>query len=106
MTREPTVSILKETYQTLSKKAQKNHMLIKTYVNELLLMNLEKDDFLSKYAPYISKIGIEGNTLYLKDHKKDKVIEIRLRDGKIQSSNTDPIYVQYAMALPELGRLK
>ena len=76
------------------------------WVSEYLLMNLERDDFLAKYAPFLHTIGIQDNSLYLKDSKTDKVIEINYKDGKLQCSEDNPIYLQYAMAMPELARLK
>lgn len=76
------------------------------YVDEYLLINLEKDDFLRTYAPGLSKIGITDNVLYLKDSKENKVIEIRLVNGILQSNDENPIYTQFAMALPELAKLK
>lgn len=76
------------------------------WLSEYLLMNLERDEFVRQYAPYISKIGIQENTLFLKDTKKDKIIEVRLVNNKLQCTDDDPIYLQYAIAMPELARLK
>lgn len=76
------------------------------WVSNYLLMNLERDDFMRQYAPFIAKIGIQENTLFLKDTKKDKIIEVRLVNNKLQCTDDDPIYLQYAIALPELARLK
>jgi len=76
------------------------------WISEYLLMNLEKDEFLTQYAPFVSKIGIQGNVLTLKDSKKNKYVEIRMVNGRLQSDNDDPIYLQYALALPEIIALR
>jgi len=101
-----TVDIERNLHQKLVKNAESSGTSLRKYVNELLLMNLEKDEFLSKYAPFLHKIGIQDNALYIKDSKNNKLVEIRLKNGKLQSNDDDPIYLQYAMALPELSRLK
>ena len=85
--------------------SEKSDKTFVRWISDYILMNFEKDDFLRKYAPFISKIGITQNVLYLKDSKKNEVIEIRMVNGKLQSSYEDPIYLQYAMALPELAKL-
>lgn len=97
-----------EIYEKLSEyhKKQNTQLKFNPWVSEFLLMNLEKDAFLQEYAPSISKVGITDNVLTLKDHKKNKHIEIRFVNGKLQSDDDDPIYLQYAMALPELMQLK
>ena len=103
-----TISVKKKSYD----KANEVHKKLgieksfSAWISEYVLMNLEKDDFLHAYAPYISKIGIIDNVLTLKDSKKNCYVEVRMVNGKLQSDDGDPIYIQYAMALPELGQLK
>ena len=96
------------TSEKLEKRHQEENPKISfaEYVDEYLQVKLEHDDFLRTYAPGISKIGITDNILYLKDGKEDKVIEIRLINGILQSNDESPIYTQFAMALPELAKLK
>jgi len=101
-----TVDIEKSIYSKLSENANSVGTSVRKYVNEILMMNIERDEFLKSYAPYISKIGIQDNVLYLKDSKNNTVVEIRLVNGQLQSNHDDPIYLQYAMALPELMQLK
>lgn len=76
------------------------------WISEYLLMNLEKDEFVSSYFEYISIVGIHDNVLILKDSRKPLFIEIRKVNGVLKSSNDDPIYIQFALVIPELIRLK
>ena len=101
-----TVDIEKAVYEKVSDQAEKKGTSVRKLVNETLSMVLEKDEFLSRFAPSISKIGIQDNVMYLKDSKKNKVIEIRMKNGKLQSSDDDPVYIYYAMGLLEVFRLK
>jgi len=101
-----TVDIEKPLYNKLFMIKEKKGISIRKYVYDVLLMNLEKEEFLRQYVPFLSIIGIQDNILYIKDAKKDKIIEIRMKNGKLQSNDSNPTYLQYAMALPELVRLK
>ena len=102
------LSVLNVVYEKLrvSYESEKSEKSFVKWVSDYLLVNLEKDEFVRRYAPFIHRIGFEDNVLYLRDSKKKQIIEIRLKDGKLQSSEEDPIYLQFAMALPELARLK
>lgn len=102
------ISVLTEVYKKIKERYESEDTKISfvSWVSDYILMNLEKDDFLSWYAPNLHKIGITDNVLYIKDSKKNKIVEIRMIGGKLQSSDDDPIYLHYAMALPELIKLK
>jgi hypothetical protein len=46
--------------------------------------------------------------LYIKDHKKNQIAEITLKNNQLYCSldeKTDCVHVHYALALPELARL-
>lgn len=101
-----TVEIYKENYQYFKEHAIKKKREIKEYINEILELNVKKDEMLQKYILHIEKIGVTNDVLYIKDHKKNKIIEVRIMDGELSCSDNDPIYLQFAWALPELGRLK
>lgn len=102
------ISIGGNTSEKLTKRFEdeKPKVSFAEWVTEYLQVNLEKDDFLRTYAPNLHKIGITDNILYLKDSKKNKVIEIRMSNGNLESNDDDPIYLQFAWALPELAKLK
>lgn len=102
------ISVLREVYEIVRKRYEKEQTEVSfvKWFSDYVLMNIEKDEFLSKYAPNLHKIGITDNVLYLKDSKKNKIVEIRMVNGKLQSSEDDPIYLQFACALPELVKLK
>ena len=64
--RNPTVAIEEATYQKVKNKAKEKGLTLVDYVNETLLLNVEKDNFLKNYAPYIEKISV-GETLVLRE---------------------------------------
>lgn len=104
-----TVEIYKDTYDIMKKTAEENRYETKTYINEILVMNIEKDQFLKKYAPYLEKVGFRDNVLILKDSKKVEYIEVFLKNDKLYCSadeDKDCMHIHFALAMPELGRLK
>lgn len=103
------VDIEKPLYEKISKIAFARNIPIKKYVNEMLMMNLEKDEFLKFYAPYLSKVGLQDNILLLKDSKSNIYVEISLKNNTLFCSaheSTDCIHVHFALALPEIVKLK
>ena len=103
-----TVDIARPVYQKISEIAKENNRPIKDFVNELLLMNIEKDNFLKSYAPYLSKAGSHENSLYIKDHNVNRTAEVILKDHTlfcILDNSKNCIHVHFALALPELGKL-
>ena len=104
------VDIKREVYNKISKIAESKETSIRKYVNEVLLLNLEKYEFLKIYAPYLSKVGIEGNRLTIRDEKaKQKNYDVYLHDSKLvcETDGSDScIHVRFALCLPELAKLR
>ena len=70
-------------------------------------MNIEKDELLRKRAPSLELIAEPSDVMYIKNHKDGKIIEIRIgKNGKLVANDDDPIYLQFAWALPEISKLK
>ncbi|HJW20514.1 MAG TPA: hypothetical protein VJ571_08175 [Candidatus Nitrosotalea sp.] len=106
--RKPTVAIKDDVYEKAKNKAAEKGLTLVDYVNEIILQNVEKDEFLKNYAPYIEKIST-GDTIILRDNKIKTIVEVYLKEGKMHCSNDegrDCIHVHFALGLPEVGRLK
>lgn len=104
-----TITIREEVFDRISKKhnESKTSLKISPWVSDYLAMNLEKDDLVHKYAPFLEVIGEPSDVLYIKDHKKGKIVEVRInKKGELKSTDENPIYLQFAWALPELVKLK
>ena len=77
------------------------------WVSDYLLMNFEKDDLLKQQAPSLELIAEPSDVMYIKNHKDNKIVEIRIgKNGKLVANDDDPIYLQFAWALPEISKLK
>lgn len=108
MVREPTISIQKEVYEKLSSKAKERNADLKGFVNELLVMNIEKEEFMSKYAPMIQYIAAQDNKIILKDSKKNQFTEVFKKNSNLYCTldeSSDCIHIHYVLALPELGKI-
>lgn len=106
--RKPTVAIEEVIYSKAKAKAEEKGLTLQDYVNETVLLNVEKDEFLKRYAPYIEKINV-GQTLVLRDHKINKVIEIFLKNNTLYCSHDesgDCMHIHFALAIPEIAKLK
>lgn len=103
-----TVEIFKGTYDTMKAIATKKHWSTKDYINNVLLEAIERDKFLYSYAPSLSKVGYEGNILFIRDAKLRKTAEISLRDRSLYCNvcnSKDCVHIHYAFALPEMAKL-
>jgi hypothetical protein len=91
----------------------------KDFVNEILLMNLERKLLLRRYhssSLLLCLIHAEDQSLLIKDNKIDKIVEVKLyhvgkdKDDKvmfkcIEDNSESCIHAVYASALPEVGKL-
>jgi hypothetical protein len=75
-----TVEIFKETYEAMKVIANKKRWSTKDYINTALVEAIERDKFLQSYAPSLSKIVYEDDTLFILDAKLGKTAEIYLRN--------------------------
>ena len=103
-----TVEIFRDTYEIMKSEAERKRWNTKDYINSVLKDAIERDKFLQAYAPYLSKVGYEGNILFIKDSKLGKVAEIYLRDRTLYCNvceSKDCIHIHFALALPEAAKL-
>jgi len=99
-----------EAYEKIKKKHDKEDekASMHQWFSDYLILNLEKDEFLARYAPFIEKIGFQDNKIVLKDTKLGQYTEIYLKNNVLQCSldeTTNCIHTQFALALPECSKL-
>ena len=79
------------------------------WIMDSILMQLEKEEFVQTYVPFLSKKVVDGNSVVLTDEKLDRLVEITYRNGKLwcQVDDTDCCpHVHFALCLPELAKLR
>jgi hypothetical protein len=115
-----TVDLDRDLYERLSSLAEARHSTIKHFINEYLLLNIERDELLNDYAPFLSFDNVGKNAIYIHDARPDfhqipVMVIIRNIEGSSDKrvelecttdKSKDCIHVQYCLGLPELGKLK
>lgn len=78
------------------------------YVNDLIIEAIEADENLSLQAPFMQKIGLEGNSIMIKDNKIGRIVEVQVH-GKdlvcMYDEKKDCAHVGYAYAIPEVYKI-
>ncbi len=80
-----------------------------TFVQQLIVDTLDKEDFLSRIAPGFESLGIHNNILFIKDSKRNGTAEIYLKDSELyceMDKSVDCDHIHFAWALPELAKLQ
>jgi len=101
--------VRQQIYEKIQKKAEEKKITLVDYVNDMLLLNVEKDDFLKEYAPFLNKIAVDGDTVILRDEKLKKIVEIIYKNNEFSCSvheENDCIHIHFALALPEIAKIK
>jgi hypothetical protein len=105
------LTVTAEIYERVSKiyKKEKTDKSLTQWISDKLLMVLEKDEFLKSYAPFLSKIAVNENSVILRDEKLQRLVEIIYRNNKFWCDVDEKeccAHVHFALALPELVKLR
>lgn len=79
-----------------------------TMVEDLLLPELERNEALRHYAPFLEQVGIEDNVIFLKDNRLLKIVELRVRDGDLycdHDRSKSCVHVGFAWSIPRVYRV-
>lgn len=110
-----TIKIEKHIYEKLESFISEGER--KDFVNELLLMNLERLKLLRQYrTPFLSFLYAENQSILVRDSKLNRVFEVKLYHIKnkdngaigfkcIEDDSETCVHAAYVSALPEVGKL-
>jgi phosphoribulokinase len=78
------------------------------FVNDIIIERIEADQNLSLHAPYMQKVGMQDNSIMIKDNKLSRIVEVQIR-GKdlicMLDEKKDCVHVGYAYAIPDVYRI-
>ncbi len=98
----------KQRYTQKQKAGQVDNKSFSRYINDLIMESIEADENLSLQAPFMQKIGLEDNSIMIKDNKIGRIVEVQVH-GKdlvcMLDERKDCVHVGYAYALPEVYRV-
>jgi hypothetical protein len=103
-----TVNVTEQIYQKIRTRAQQENKSITAYATQVLASVIETDEKLSHYSPFIEVVGFEGNSVILRDHKLDRIIEIYLHEEELScvyDDSKDCVHVSFCHALPQVKKV-
>ena len=102
------INVTEQVYEKIKLKAEHEKNSITAYASQILFSVIEAEEKLSRYAPFIEVIGFEGNSVILRDHKMDRVVEVYLHEKELScmlDSSKDCVHVSFCHALPQTRRV-
>ncbi|MGA2874002.1 MAG: hypothetical protein ABSE82_00570 [Nitrososphaerales archaeon] len=89
-------------------KSEKLTKSFSKYVNDIIIEKVEADENLALTAPFMEKIGLDGNSIMIKDNKIGRIVEVQVHGKDLVcmfDDKKDCVHVGYACAIPEVYRL-
>jgi hypothetical protein len=78
------------------------------FINDLILENIERDATLSLLAPFMQNVGLQENSIMIKDNKIGRIVEVQIH-GKdlicMHDERKDCAHVGFAYAIPEVYKI-
>jgi hypothetical protein len=75
------------------------------YLTSMMEEMMVRYEAFAKHAPYMEKIDIDQNRVTLKDNKRNRIVEVLLKNGELQcllDEKSDCVHVGFVYSLPEL----
>lgn len=104
-----TVDIFEEHYEKIKLKAGQKGTNIKQYVNDLLGIYLEKEDFIHLIAPSLSIDSYEDNRITIKDVKEKVLVDVFYKDGDLQCekhNSNNCVHTRFIWMAPEISKMR
>lgn len=95
-------------YHRQVKSGQLDGKSFSRYVNDLIMDRIEADEALSRVAPFMQKIGLQDNSILLRDNKLGRMVEIQIRGKELICffcQKNDCAHVGFSYAIPEVYRV-
>lgn len=75
------------------------------YLTSMMEETMIKHEAFAKQAPFMEKISIDIDRVLLKDNKKNRIVEVILKNGELRclvDEKTDCIHIGFVYSLPEI----
>jgi hypothetical protein len=75
------------------------------YLTSIMEEMMIKDEVFAKHSPFIEKIAVDQDRVILKDNKRNRIVEVLLKNGELQcllDERPDCVHVGFVYSLPEL----
>ncbi|MHB8566484.1 MAG: hypothetical protein ACYC7D_09865 [Nitrososphaerales archaeon] len=98
----------RQRYDKKVKTGQLENKSFSKYVNDLIIETIEADENLSLQAPMMQKVGLQDNSIMIKDSKIGRIVEVQVHGKELvcmYDEKKDCVHVGYAYAIPEVYRV-
>jgi hypothetical protein len=75
------------------------------YLTSMMEEMMIRYEAFAKHAPFMEKIAIDQNRVILKDNKRNRIVEVLLKNGELQcllDEKPDCVHIGFVYSLPEL----
>lgn len=75
------------------------------YLTSIMEEMMKRYEAIGLHVPFMEKILIDHNSVIIKDNKKNRIVEISLRNNELQcllDDRNDCVHVGFVYSLPEL----
>lgn len=109
--RQINLTMAKKTHDVIRKAWEKNGKgkKISAWVLDEILISIEKQKWLKRYAPHLLYIGTDANGILLRDkHLRDSIVEVKLLDNRLWCQTCKEkhcMHVYYSIGLPQIGKI-
>jgi hypothetical protein len=109
--RQINLTMAKKTHDIIRKAWEQtsDDKKLSSWVLDVVLNAIAKDEWLKNYASHLSYIGTDKNGILLRDrHLKDSIVEVKLLDNRLWCQicrEKNCMHVYYTMARPEMSLL-
>lgn len=98
----------RQRYERKLKTGQLENKSFSKFVNDLIIETIEADENLSLQAPMMQKVGLQDNSIMIKDSKIGRIVEVQVHGKELvcmYDERKDCVHVGYAYAIPEVYRV-
>lgn len=98
----------RQRYERKLKSGQLENKSFSKYVNDLIMETIEADENLSLQAPMMQKVGLQDNSIMIKDSKIGRIVEVQVHGKELVcmlDEKKDCVHVGFAYAIPEVYRV-
>ena len=78
------------------------------YINDIIMEVVEADESFALQAPFMQKVGLDGNSIMIKDNKIGRIAEVQVHGKELVcmlDERKDCVHVGFAYAIPEVYRV-
>ena len=78
------------------------------FIDGIIIEKIEADEYLSRMAPFMQKIGLQDNSILIKDNKLGRIAEVQIRGKELiclLCDKKDCVHVGFSYAIPEVYRV-